>query len=446
MSFIPSLKHGTGLFLAKLLQTDLPVPERTELELEVEQQLNYRWNFTVNALETASWFFGASLISASTIIPLFISKLTSSTIPIGIAAMIAMGSWHLPQLFTANFIERVARKKPILINLGLFLERLPLFFMILAAGLASRSATLALILFLVSLAWHGFGAGMLSPAWQEMVARCFPVQRRGRFLGTGIFLGTMTGIGGAALSTRLLSLIQFPQNFMAIFTLSAGAILLSWFFLSLTREPVKIHRTPRRSQWEFLKGVKEILKKHHNYRRFLITRLLFSLGAMGSGFITLSAIRTWSVSDATVGVYTAMLLVGQALGTLSLGLRADRKGHKQSFEIVALVSLLAFSFVWLGPSPAYYYPAFFLLGIANGGIIVSGILLNMEFADPERRPTFVGITSFGIGIAGMLAPLIGTAISAFSFSWVFALSMLINLIALFAMRYWVQEPRFALAE
>ncbi len=446
MSFLPTLKHGTSVLLARLLRTDIPVPERTDVELEAEQQRNYRWNFTVNTLDTASWFFGTSFISASTIVPLFISKLTSSTIPIGIAAMIAMGSWHLPQIFTANFIERVARKKPIIVNLGLFVERLPVFFMILAAGLASRSATLALILFLVSYIWHSLGAGMLSPAWQEMVARCFPVQRRGRFLGTGIFLGTMTGIGGAALSTWLLSNIQFPQNFMAIFALSAGAILLSWFFISLTREPVKVHRTPHRSQREFFKGVKEIIKEHHNYRRFLITRLLFSLGAMGSGFITLSAIRTWNVSDATVGVYTAMLLVGQALGTLSLGFLADRKGHKQSFEIMALASLLAFSFVWLGSSPVYYYPTFFLQGIANGGIIVSGILLNLEFADPERRPTFVGITGFGVGVVGVLAPLIGTAISAVSFSWVFALSMFINLIALFAMRFWVQEPRFAQAE
>jgi MFS family permease len=445
MSFLPTLKHGTSVLLARLLRTDIPVPERTELELEAEQQRNYRWNFMVNTLDTTSWFFGASLISASTIIPLFISKLTSSTVPIGVAAMIAMGSWHLPQLFTANFIERVARKKPIIVNLGLFLERLPIFVMIGAAALAVRSTTLALILFLVSYAWHSFGAGTLSPAWQEMIARCFPVQRRGRFLGTGIFLGTVAGIGGAALSTRLLSNIQFPQNFMLVFALSATAILVSWFFISLTREPVKIHRTPRRSQREFLLGVREILKKYHNYRRFLITRLLFSFGAMGSGFITLAAIRTWDVSDATVGIYTAMMLVGQALGTLSLGLMADRKGHKQTFEIVALASLLAFSLVWLGTSPAYFYPAFFLLGIANGGLIVSGILLTMEFADPERRPTFVGITSFGIGIAGMIAPLLGTALSTVSFSLIFAIGVFINLIAFFGMRFWVKEPRFARA-
>ncbi len=446
MSLIPTLKHGTVLFLARLLRTDLPVPERTELELEAEQKLNYRWNFTVYTLEASTFFITLTLISASTIIPLFISKLSSSNIPIGIAAMISTGSWHLPQLFTANFTERAARKKPIAVNLGFFLERLPIVVMIGAAALAAQSPTSALILFLISYAWHAFGAGMISPAWSELLARCFPVQRRGRFLGTGMFLGTITGVAGAALSTKLLSEIPFPRNFTIIFALGAGAMLISWLFGSLIREPIQRRQNPRRSQREFLVSVTEILKKHHNFRRFLITRLLFGFGVMGSGFITLAAIRIWNVSDATVGIYTAMLLVGQALGTLSLGLMADRKGHKQSFEIVAFASLLAFAFVWLAPSPTYYFPAFFLLGIANGGLMVSGNLLTMEFADPERRPTFLGTINFGVGIVGMLAPLIGTAISTFSFSWIFALSLFINLIALFAMRFWVKEPRFAQAK
>jgi MFS family permease len=356
--------------------------------------------------------------------------------------MIPTGSWHLPQILTANFVERVARKKPIAVNLGFFLERLPIVIMVASAPIAVSSPTAALLIFMISYAWYSIGAGMLSPAWMELLARCFPVRRRGRFLGTGIFLGTVTGVAGAALSTKLLSEFQFPRNFMIIFVLAAVAIIISWGFSSLIREPERRHKTPRRSQREFFASIKEILKKHHNYRRYLITRLIFGFGAMGSGFVTLSAIRSWDVSDAVVGVYTALLLVGQALGTLSLGFLADRKGHKQSFELVALVSLLAFSLVWIGPSAAYYYPAFLLLGIANGGFIVSGNLLTMEFADPERRPTFLGTINFGVGIAGMLAPLIGTAISAFSFSWIFALSAFLNLIALVGMHFWVQEPRF----
>lgn len=109
-----------------LLQVDPPVPQRDEAEVTAEMNRNFRWNFVVNVLDGSSFMLGLSFISATTIVPLFLSKLTDSAIPIGLAAVIAQGSWFLPQLFTANVVERLARKKPVVINLGFFTERLPI--------------------------------------------------------------------------------------------------------------------------------------------------------------------------------------------------------------------------------------------------------------------------------------------------------------------------------
>ncbi|NOR88863.1 MAG: hypothetical protein GQ524_01275 [Anaerolineales bacterium] len=72
-----------------LLQTSRPVPARSDEELAAEVERNYRWNFSVNLLDSAGFMFGFSFISATTIVPLFISKLTASPLPIGIAAVIA---------------------------------------------------------------------------------------------------------------------------------------------------------------------------------------------------------------------------------------------------------------------------------------------------------------------------------------------------------------------
>ncbi|MCK5645496.1 MAG: hypothetical protein KAH97_01885, partial [Anaerolineales bacterium] len=157
MSFLPTLKHGSAILLARLLQTQRPVPDKTEGELAAERDRNFRWNFTVTTLDTSTFMFGASFISASTIVPLFISKLTTSTLAIGVAAMIAGSFWYLPQLFSANFTEQVARKKSILVNLGFFLERLPMFFIVLSAAIAVQAPSVALILFLFSYAWHSLG-------------------------------------------------------------------------------------------------------------------------------------------------------------------------------------------------------------------------------------------------------------------------------------------------
>ena len=175
--------------LAWMLELQKPVPERGETEIAAEVQRNYRWNFSVNLLDGAFFWFGASFMSSATILPLFVSKLTPSPLAIGLLAVFAQASWFLPQLFTANLVERLARKKPVVVNLGLFMERLPVWGLVLAAMIAVSNPTLSLVIFFVCFAWHGLGAGSLGTAWQDMIARMFPVERRGRFVGVTNFIG-----------------------------------------------------------------------------------------------------------------------------------------------------------------------------------------------------------------------------------------------------------------
>jgi MFS family permease len=144
-----------------------------------------------------------------------------------------------------------------------------------------------------------------------------------------------------------------------------------------------------------------------------------------------------------VGVFTAALLVGQTLGNLAFGFLADRFGHKLSLELSALASFLAFTLAWLAASANWYYAVFALLGITLGGIIVSGILVSMEFSEPERRPTYAGMANTAVGLVSVVAPLLGAWLASKGYNWLFALSAGINLLALILMRWWVKEPRQA---
>jgi MFS family permease len=443
MTLIPPVKQATSILLARLLQTDHPVPERTDVDIQAERDRNYRWNFVATTMETSAFMFGASFISASTIVPLFISKLTSSTLAIGVAAMIAGSSWHLPQLFSANFTEQVIRKKAIVVNLGFFLERVPTFLIILSALVSIRLPILALLLFLFGYAWQGLGAGFIAPAWQELIARCSPVQKRGRYLGIGMALGTITGVAGAAFSTRLLSTLEFPDNFLAIFSLGAAGIITSWIFLHLIREPLRQDHATHRTRREFLNSLADILRKKYLFRRFLIARLLFGFGTLGAGFITVSAVNLWGVSDGTVGIYTAIQLAGQGIGVLFLSLLADRKGHKLSLEVSALASAISFACVWFGSDPILYFPTFFFLGVSYGGQMISGLLVVLEYADQSRLPTYIGIASFGVGVVNILSPLLGTILAEIGYSWAFSLSVVMSFVGLSGLHFWVREPRFA---
>ena len=427
---------------AALLQTNRPVPLRTDDEIAAEVEHNYRWNFAVNLGDAAAFLFGISFVSSSTMAPLFVSKLTTEPFVIGLVAVIAQSGWFLPQIFTANVVERLPRRKPVVVNLGFFLERLPMWVLVVSAMVAVSAPTLALVLFLLGYAWHGLGAGLVATAWQDMVARCFPVERRGRFFGTATFIGTGMGAVGAVLTTWLLKTFPFSTSFVYAFTIAAVALMVSWFFLALTREPVPPGTATHQSHRQYMAELPGILRRDHNFRRFLIARSLMVFGSLGTGFLTVSAIQRWHVPDATVGIYTAVYLLGQTAGNLAFGFLADRFGHKLSLELGALASVLAFTVAWLAPTPAWMILVFALLGINLGSALVSGTLVTLEFSQPQRRPTYAGLTNTIIGLVAIVAPLLGAWLASVDYGWLFAVGAVVNLIALIAMHWWVREPRW----
>lgn len=428
-----------------LLQVDLPVPERDDADMTAEMERNFRWNYAVNVLDGSAFTLGVTFISSATIVPLFLSKLSDSPIPIGLAAMIAQGSWFLPQLFTANLVERLPRKKPVVVNLGFFTERLPMWLILLAAVLAAASPLLAVVLFFVGYAWHGLGAGVVATAWQDMLARIFPVNRRGRFFATTVFIGAGLGTLGASASAWLLENYPFPLNFIICFGLAAFAINLSWVFLALTREPVRAEPVTRRDNRQYLADLPQLLKQDQNFSRFLLARSLLALSSMSIGFLTVAALARWQVADSTVGLYTVASLLGQTGGNLFFGLLADRYGHKVSLELSGAAALLCFVMAWLAPTPGWFFLVFALQGISQGGILVSGMMIVLEFSPSHRRPTYTGLANTLIGLVNVFAPLMGTLVIQFSYSALFALSALLALGGVVLLFYRVQEPRLNVA-
>ncbi len=428
-----------------MLRLDVPVPVLSDEEYDAEVQRNYRWNFIFNMLDGTSFWFGMSFVAPATLMPLFVSKLTSSPIAIGLLSVIIQSAYMLPQIFTANFIEQLPRKKPVVVNAGFFWERLPFLLLApMAALLAVPHPQLTVVLFLLLIAWHALGAGALAPAWLDMLARCFPIARRGRFFGTTSFMGSGAGVLGAALSAELLASAPFPRNFVYTFAAAAALITLSWVFLSLVREPVRqMPASPPQRLSEFLRQLPRTLREDHNFRRFLIARALLAAGGMGNGFVTVALVYRWHVPDSTVGVYTSVMLAAQMAGNLLFGFLSDRYGHKLSLVLGAGSLALAFLLAWLTPSPAWAYGVYIFLGFGTGAFFVSGMLIVLEFSAPERRPTYTGIANTVTGLAAMLAPMVGTWLAFYGYNVLFALSAAINLAGLLLLQWTVREPRAA---
>jgi MFS family permease len=419
-----------------------------ERAYQAEVERHFRWNFVVNMLDGALFWFGLNFVAPSTILPLYVRHLTDSRLLIGLIATIAGAGWYLPQLFTANYIEQLPRKKPVVTNVGFFTERLSFLFMAASAFLfAASSPALALALFFFTLTWHTVGAGIIAVAWQEMVAKIIPVNYRGRLLGLANFGGTATGILGSALAASILDRYPFPTSFALCFAIGFVFILLSWLSLALTREPPLHSRKPAVPLGEYWRRLPIVLRRDPNFATYLLVRIITVLGRMGIGFLTVYAVERWQLTDSQAGFYTTLILVGQASANLIFGPLADRRGHKLVLEISLALSALCMLAAVLAPSPTWMYLVFAAVGALSASDIVAMLGIVMEFTKPDDRPTYMGLASTAPGLFAAVAPMIGGWIaSRASYRMTFLVAAIVTLAAWAVLHWLVSDPRKAVTE
>jgi MFS family permease len=195
----------------------------------VEQQIrkDLRYNVSVNMAD--AMFFGAALGFGSfgTIIPLFVSEMTTSATLIGLVPAIHAVGWQLPQLFTANKVSRLRRYKPFVLAMSVH-ERIPFIgFALVAWFMYELGPQKALILTFLLLIWQGFGGGFTANAWQSFIAKIIPGELRGTFFGGQAAVANIFISICAICAGFLLEKYEMPANFSLTF-------LIAFLFLAIS--------------------------------------------------------------------------------------------------------------------------------------------------------------------------------------------------------------------
>lgn len=401
-----------------------------------------RRNFTVNVLDGAFFAFAVSFASSVTIMPLFVSRLTSSPVAIGLIPAIAQIGWLVPQLFTANYVQRYPRKKPwvMLTTLG---ERIPFALLaFLALQIGRLSPQSLLILFFVIYGLATFSGGLTGTAWQDMLAKIIPTRTRGRFFGVQQALGGLLGAGGAVVAGAILERVAYPTNFAACFGLAAVGLAISYGFLALTWEPAQPSTQTKSSQLDFLAQLPNLLRTDRNYSRFLISRAVAHLGRMATGFLSVYAVGVLGASEADAGRLTAALLVTQTVLNPVLGWWGDRSGHKHVLEFSVLCTVAAMGIAWWAPAAGWFYAVFALSGATLAGAMLGEWSIVLEFAPEEKRPTYIGLTNTFLGpFAGFGSLLAGWIVGGAGYPALFGVSLVLSMLGLGLLRFTVREPR-----
>ena len=407
----------------------------------VEKNLN--WNFSVNVLDNMFYALAVSLVSQETIMPLLVSKLTDSTIAVGLIPAVFSLSFLLPQLFVANHAERLPRKLPfVLLGSGL-LQRLPYPLIGIALLLfAVEAPGLALLLFFIGIATAAFGGGIVTPAWFSMIGVVVPTRRRGIFFGLADGGGLLMGVIGAYFVGRVLDIIDYPGSFALLFLVAGLIHALSWFSLSLTREPpsdVVKKAVPLR---HYFRRLPNVLRGHANYRRFLIGYALLRLSMMAVSFFIVFGNIKYDLSGADIGLLNAIFIGSQAVLRLLFGWLGDRWGHKRNLVISALCMALAAAFALNSSDVAGLIPAFICLACAISSDMVSHFNIVLEFAEPADQPTYIGLTNTLMAPFTFAGPILaGWIAQAYDIHLLFAVSLGFGIVGAALLWWWVREPR-----
>ena len=113
-------------------------------------------------------------------------------------------------------------------------------------------------------------------------------------------------------------------------------------------------------------------------------------------------------------------------------------------EISLALSALGMLAAVLAPSPVWMNVVFAAVGAMTAADIISMIGIVMEFAEPEDRPTYLGLANTIPGLFAAVAPLIGASIAArTNYRAMFFMATMLSLIAWGTMHSRVVEPRAA---
>jgi MFS family permease len=204
---------------------------------------------------------------------------------------------------------------------------------------------------------------------------------------------------------------------------------------------------PKQSIRQFLSGVIPLLRRDAHFRMYLLSRAAIALGFVGHNFLTAAALERFNLPNSEVGVFTAALLIAQALGDLGLGALADHWGHKQVLELSTLIGVIAIMLAIFAPTPSWFILIFVLVGVAQAGYTLSGFTLAMSFAGDADRPTYIGVANTALAPVAIFGPLMTGALAEFAgYEALFGLLILIGIVGLTILHRSVTAPKAAYHE
>ncbi len=388
---------------------------------------------------------GMTFLADATILPVMVKSLGGPLWLMTAVPILMSVGIQIPSLFTAHWIEKVHWVKPLIMTTGV-LQRLPY----LLAGLSliylapsHPAAALAMVALcpLVS----GLASGITQSAWQELVAKTIPPNRRSSLWAVRSTIGALIGLSAGAVVYTVLNRYPATTGYGILHIIMLAFLAGSYVIFGAIREtdlpPRPDRQTPTLSA--NLKTVPSLIAGNLQFRRYLLSYALSAGWIIVMPFMAVHALGVLARSDSFAGFFLSAQMAGGMIGNLVGGFLGDRIGGR----IVVLLSRLAMCILCVGmllaASMWQFLAAFAVLGMAVSFNIIGNMTLGLEICPLHKRATHLSVIS-AVGVVTSLSAAglgaLAWRVTSGSFAWV-ALLAAAAIIASAFLVWRLEEPR-----
>lgn len=391
--------------------------QRTELAVSNRWQ-HWKRNFWLGVINGILFKVGITFSHPSTVLAVFLTKLTGSEFYAGVLTAVAGLGWFLPPMFVAGWVESLPRKLPLYTHMAFGRALGWLWMIAVVVYVAPISPIYAAILFLIGYAVYTVTGGIASLAFTDIFARTVPFRRRGAFWGLRMFWGSVLGIGVGVIVRQVLKGdwgIGFPHNYALLLSFAFVTYVLAWLTFFMIHESPVEWTPPSRSWREQIQTMIELWKQRPDFRQLIKVRLLMDIGLIAAPFYSTYAVVKLGAKPSLLGSFIIAETIGSLLANVLWSILADRKSNlfvlKCSIACAAVPSgwvlFLTFLHYTLGVSVLTLYPlTYFALAFAGTGIAIAFTNYVLELAEDAHRPTYLALSN-ATESGMMLLPVIG---------------------------------------
>ena len=402
---------------------------------------NLRRNYAGHFVHGMLGMTGFRLVNAPTFIPAYLHMISGSDFFVSLGASLQQLGGVISPIAGAAQIEHRKKIMPVSMFLGTMMRVQILGIALAGWFLGGTPLLVSVLLFLFLL---GLFSGPQGVAFQFLLAKMIPIERRGQLQGWRNLTG---GIVAASLSyfagKFLIGHNVFGNGYSTTFTLAFILTSLGLTaFRFLVREPEPPTIRAKSSIRDRMRDLVPMLRSNPGFMYFMIARTFAIASRVAQPFYIIYVGKKIGFSGDVVGSLSLAFLGADTVMSVGWGYLADRFGFRSNF-IIALIFWISSTILLMSvSSPMWLFIAFFGLGAGNSGYQMSAQNIVFEFGHRDDMAMRLAFSNTAESIMSAAGPLIGGVIAAsFGYHAVFWVAVASEAIALVLLVTLVEEPR-----